>query len=215
MAAFSDFNFGGMKKRVSWRLQDHPKYLDKLGVAVNKGVQALWIASRNSLDTQNSSTGQDPVTGLWRSEYPLPSNVYEVRTVSVDSMPCDPVAIQEFVQMGANKIVASNGPLKYYILDQGINKTLILLPRPQRLMPIQIFGVIGPAPMVNDTDVLPFVEAEADPVESFAVQYLLRGVPGEEVKRKEFYEIWKEDRDTARQNLHLDQVRKTTRPRRN
>lgn len=220
--AFEDWNFGGLKARVLKRVRDLPIVADPLmlGLAVNKGYQALYLHARvntSIMKTQFFILPTGHFAGSYAMEYPLPLNVLRLATVNVDGYQLQgPVAENEIDATGLEwSFPTSQGDPREFSVrtEPDGTKTLVLFPRPTRAQWINIFGVIAPPPLVNDTDVPVIGETFGDPIELYAAHFLLEGIDGEEASAERYRQLYLHGRDESKRNLRLDRTYRIQRQR--
>ncbi len=219
--AFEDWNFGGIKTRVGFRVQDLPMYTDPLrGIAVNKGIAELYLFARVNTTILEATTfinGVGEFAALCAAEYPLPPKTLWVNGVNLDGWAVPgPMTEEEIQNTGMERAsqVASTGTRSWMVrTEEDGSKTLVLWPRPNVGQKLQVFGGIAPVYLVAPTEVPVIGEVYGDAIEYYAVQYLLIGQEGMEEKQQLFYKMYLKARDEAKLGLRLDRTFKTNRAR--
>lgn len=219
--AFEDWNFGGLKARVSKRVRNLPIFDDlMLGLAVNKGYVELFKHAKINTSIMEADTFILPdgdYAGQYALEYPLPAKTYKVATVNLDGFQLDgPKADHEINATGLERgnPVPQGDPREFAVRTEvDGSKTLIIWPRPNRKQKLVTFGVILPDYMVNDTDVPAMDETYGDPIEEYAAWWLLEGVEGEEQTSERYRQLFFNGRAEAKRGLRQDHVVKIRRTR--
>ncbi len=215
--AFEDWNFGGIKTRVGFRVQNLPMYTDPLrGIAVNKGIRELYLFARVNTTILDTVAFALP-DGSAASEYPLVANTLWVSGVNLDGFPVDGPMSEEEVQntgMEQASSVMTTGSRSWMVrTEEDGSKTLVLWPRPNVGQPLRVFGGVAPNYLVAPLEVPVIGEVYGDAIEYYAVQYLLIGQEGTEEKQALFFQQYLKARAEAKLGLRLDRRFKTRRSR--
>lgn len=223
--AFADWNLGGLTARVKFRLQTLPKYTTAIvRAAIKKAVVRLLLYTRDVSTIYNAETyvltaGED--AGKYAQEYELPDNTLVVDSLSFDGQrPLKVLSQHEYAATGADDSIGTGDPTDVYFYNTPERtKIAVLVPRPNRVAQLQFFGVIEPnwinttTEATTDASVPPFTEDASDTLESYSVQYLSLGQPGEEARTELAKKEWKDERAEFKFNLGINRVGKTRRER--
>lgn len=218
--AFGDWTLAGLRTRVKFRVQNSPKYTDVMvDSAINQAIVRLLLEIRNVTSIMRAETtvlteGDD--IGLYAMEYPLPDNTLYVDSLSFDGQP--PLKLLTQDQIANTGIDQGNGtntgdPYAFYVYTNTVGqKIAVLWPRPGRTATLEFWGGVKPDPLEDD-DVPTFTEDASPSLEAYAVQYLVTGQPGEEVKAEQFDKKWKNERAEFKVNQGTDRIFGTRRSR--
>lgn len=215
---FEDYNFAGLKSRLHFRLQNHPKYTEAMrGLALNKASEALALEFKNIelvYETDTFVLDSGTYAGQYAMEYPLPPYVLYLESVSFDGHPLDPMTQKELVETRVEQSVVTGPPTRYYVRDDGSQKVLTVFSRPNSEKKLQIYGVFAPTAMVEDDSAPPWRDVFSTPMEFWGAWYLLDGQEGMEQKALLMKAEYKDTMATARNQHGADRVMKIQRSRR-
>lgn len=182
--AIQDYNFGGLKARVWFNLQNLPKYTDEfLGVNVNKAVEWLYTKARISQIVYQATTVPDQI------EYELPANTIEIQSVSYAGVPLNRMSLSQHTSTGIQENDAAGFTTDYFIQTEGTRKYLSLYPKPASAEALEIWGIMLPARMALDADPLPVEEVHSDALEAYATFLTVKGQPEEEARAAQWFQI--------------------------
>ena len=238
--AFQDWNFGGLKARVSKRVRDIPivNSDEMLGLAVNKGIDQLFLKAKvmtSILEQHYFVLTSGFHAGQFAYEYPLPPRTLKINGVNIDGYQLQgPMAENE---MNAGMFGDSNNtpdpgldtlppptsttsfmplgdPREFGVRSEPDgSKTLLLFPRPKQQQWMHVFGCIGPDYLVDDTDVPVIGEINGDSIEYYAAHWLLEGIEGMEDVSERYRQLYMNQRNEDSRNLKLDRVYRIQRQR--
>lgn len=191
-----------------------------LGLAVNKAIRDLYLFARVNttiLDATTFILGVGDFSGQAAAEYPLLPNTLWVQGVNLDGIPLGgPLSEDEMQNTGMEQVdqVASLGTRSYYVrTEEDGSKTLELFPRPKVGQKLRAFGGIAPDYLTDNAQVPVIGEVYGDPIEFYAVWYLIKGQEGMTEKASEFFADYMTARNKAKLGLRLDRTFKTRRVR--
>ena len=218
--AFADWNLGGLRARVKFRLQNDPRYTDAMvNLALRLAVIRLMLFIRNTTSIWQAETyvltaGAD--AGKYAMEYPLPDGTLWVDSLSFDGQrPLEVMDQNELANTGIQQSDGVGDPQGMYIYDTPERiKVAVIWPRPGRAATLEFYGGVEALwQAAGDSGVPPFREEYDDPIVTFARAWLIDGQPGQTENYDIIFKKWKEERAEAKFNQRLNRVSKTRRVR--
>ena len=218
--AITDYNLGGLRTLVKFRLQNDPRYTSALvDLALKLAVTRLMLFIRSTTSIMQATTfvlPDGPDAGKYAMEYPLPDGTLWVDSLSFDGQ--KPLAIMDQNELANTGIQRGNGvgdPCECYIYDTPERiKIAVLWPRPGRAATLEFWGGIEPDWQSDgDDSIPPYREEYADALVSFARLWLIDGQEGQEEKYDIIFKKWMEDRTEAKFNQRVNRISKTRRTR--
>lgn len=221
--AIADYNLGGLRALVKFRLQNDPRYSSSLvDLALKLAVTRLMLFIRSTTSIMQATTfvlPDGPDAGKYAMEYPLPDGTLWVDSLSFDGQRPMPVMDQsELANTGAGSPNSGNGvgdPFECYIYDTPERiKVAVLYPRPGRAATLEFWGGVEAIWQANgDDSIPPFREEYGDALVAFARAWLVDGQEGQEEKYDIIFKKWMEERSEAKFNQRVNRISKTRRVR--
>ncbi len=216
----TDFNLGGIRALVKFRLQNDPRYTsDLVDLALKLAVVRLMLFIRSTTSIMQATTfvltdGVD--AGKYSMEYPLPDNTLWVDSLSFDGQKPMPIMDQsELANTGIQKGNGVGDPSECYIYDTPERtKVAVLWPRPGRAATLEFWGGVEDDWQANgDTSIPPFREEYLDAIVAYARMWLIDGQEGQEEKYDIIFKKWMDERSEAKFNQRVNRISKTRRVR--
>lgn len=210
------YDLAGLREEVLFKLQNHDRYTASIcNLAINRGIDDLVLFISEDYGVYEALPPVDAAdSSLYAIEFPLPADLFKLKSVSWDGEPISQLTQKEFVNTTAEFATGQGDPQYYYIRARsGRNKFLNVWPRPSTQKTVQIYYVAKPADLALDADVPVLDRAFSAPIVLYACWWLLIGQPEEEKRAGIFEAEYLAKRAEAYSNIRASNVYRTQRAR--
>lgn len=194
------YNTAGLLEDVGFKLQNAARYTRDVKLdGLNRGIEKLIMYASEDYDVREVTTPVDP-TGVFAfaMEWPLPTDLLYLESVSVFGIPLTRCSQPEFVRTRAEfSLAMARIPTIYYVRA---NRFLNVYPRPSVENTVQIYGLFKPADLVNDDDPIPLDRLYSDALVSYAAWWCLQGQTEEGPRSAQFAADYMAQRSEAKFN---------------
>lgn len=194
------YDTAGLLADVAFKLQNAPRYTRAIRLdGLNRGIEKLVMYASEDYDVREATNPVDP-SGVYpfAMEWPLPSDLLYLESVSCWGYPLKPVSQPQFVATRAEQSTARASVPSIYYVRAG--RFLNVYPRPSQAYTYQIYGLFKPADLVNDTDAIPLDRLYSDALVSYAAWWCLQGQTEEAVRIAQFQQDYLTQRAEAKFN---------------
>lgn len=200
------YDTGGLLADVGFKLQNNPRYTRAIRLdGLNRAIEKTILFASDDYDVREVQNPPDPSGQFsFAMEWPLPTDLLYLASVSAKGYPLKPVSQAEFVSTRAEQSQdIAFVPSIYYVRA---NRYLNVWPRPSAQNLYQIYGVFKPADLVLDTDPIPMNRQYSDALVSYAAWWSLQGQTDEAIRAAGFMSDYMNQRAEAKYNLSLNTV---------
>lgn len=207
----------GILEELTFKVQGQPRYTTALKtLAANRAIDWVVLFASENYDVYSTPIPTDPAnSSQYAMEIPLPTDLLVLETVSwsrgtgQDGWPLRPLTLQEFVQTRAEFSTRTGPPFVGYFVRG--NRFINIWPRPGTPVNLQIYYLKKPADLAALTDIPVLERAYSPAIISYALYWMKRGQPGEDVSANTHLADALRERAEAKYNLQQNQVHKITR----